>query len=312
MKRGVIVLIVLLILIGSANAAYFEKDECTNDGAASFYFRVDQGEKVDVENLKITAISPAGKTLDVTKLGIWDAYGEISYIGIGSLFKSKEVTFNEKGNYAIEIEYVSWISDTEFRSKRKTGEISCPGLIFSCTLLNATVNKCSSKDGKFEAEIILKGLIPSDLPNAKIINLTDGITYNFEADKMYQDIYGSYKRIASLPSNYKITNIGEDKYLIEAEFANNTIRSLDIAFTQSIHYGYYLDIKRCYGANPLPLSSLKYCEILTTPKEEVAKPVETKEPAVVPAKNDYVPTIILSVSIILAAIIVVLFRNKDK
>jgi len=38
-----IILIVILMLAGSVSATSFSTEECTNDGAASFYFTVDPG-----------------------------------------------------------------------------------------------------------------------------------------------------------------------------------------------------------------------------------------------------------------------------
>lgn len=303
MIKSNLLILFLVLLAGNAFAYDLHLNDCRNTGSFSFNMKTIGSEKIDVNNLKLSVISPSGKTFDINNQGKWDTKDIISSKGDGSLFNSNEGIFSESGRYMLNLNY---------GSNARSAVFNCPGLLFSCQLLDIRVNSCSNENGIFKTELTVKGLKPSDLASAKVIDLIDGLDYTFSAEKPYEDINGNIMAGGSLPKNYKMTELGDDKYLFEAEMGENIVNSLRVAYTRKDSYKYIFELDECYSrASKLNgnLYGFRMCEVLNSAEiidEGTVKNVEVP----VEEKNNF--GYYFLVGILVLIILYLIFRKKKE
>lgn len=265
-KKLTLLLIIFLFIISTVTASELDIIGCDEAGILSFNFEA-ENEKIYVSDVKITAVDSSGNSIDLTNLGKWDTTKRISDTNPGSLFKSNPAVLNKKGRYTIKLNFKAYDQSDRYSEKTQEDVVSCPGFVFSCELLDINLDKCYNENGIFKAEFSFVGGPKEEYPKAKMIDIIKGIDYTLDTEKAYEDIKGNYMLRGSLPKNYKLTNLGNDKYKIEAEMKDNLVKSLRIAFTKDDYYEYTFEIDSCYATvSELKgnLYDFKRCETLSS------------------------------------------------
>jgi len=165
-------------------------------------------------------------------------------------------SFNKKGSYLIEANYT--LNNV---SKIVKGKLDCPGFFYSCNEFYLEIINCTTKDNKdFESYIIIKGLNQSIF---KAMNIFDNVGYTFNLDKRYTDKLGKFSNQGSLPLESGFSILGNDMYLLRAEFDNNFVKSFNAKF---------LEIQECLDKTKYPnlfLFSYKECSVENDIAEDI-------------------------------------------
>jgi len=305
-----------IILTSIVSASTFYDTICSADGSLTFRLKSDKDERIYVNDIKILIVSPTGKIFDLSEKGEWSTIKRITTEDAGSLFRSEELLLNEEGIYRMEIKYKSFSSSDEYVQKGKEATFECPGLLFSCRLLDVSIDKCYNKDGKFVAEYTIQGLKPSNLKNAKVIDILDGVDYTIEATETYEDINNNIIRKGSLPRNYKLKEIGPNKYSLEAFFFDNEVKAFRVAFTERSDYRYHYDLHGCYtreteGDLLNHLSAYEKCEVLESTDELPITGQAVKEGGNLAVReNSLLIAVIIGLALIAVLIIVLIVKIK--
>lgn len=127
-----------------------------------------------------------------------------------SVFKSKEGIFKDGGNYILSV-------TNKKLNKTVQKAFDCYGLLFSCELIDISIDKCFNKDGIFYAYFTGKGFHrQSKYSNAKEINTTSELSYKMMGPK--------FQFIGNSPS-IVVEELGNQAYVLtyETEHAINTL-----------------------------------------------------------------------------------------
>ena len=213
--KKLVLFIVFVYFIVNASALMFYSGECFNSGGARITVNAgDNDSKVYSSQMKTF--------IDGVEIedGTWSAvYFRNSNDGSKKygILETKEGLFNEQKKYNIE---VSYYIENDSQKRTISGTMECPGLRFSCALLNLTVGSCYTENGKFVADLTVAGIAQSSgiekTPEESVI-------YGLTAEKKYLDAAGNNQENGKLPAGYSITQVGKDRYTIEAPFVDNKV-----------------------------------------------------------------------------------------
>lgn len=214
MKKGVLFLMFLFVLF-NVNALMFYSGECSNEGVARVTVNAgDNDSKIYSSQMKIFI---DGVELEKEWSGEYFRNSNDGSKKYG-VIESDEGMFNEMRTYDIEISYYY---ENDPQKRTITGEMECPGLRFSCALLNLSIDDCYTENGKFVVDMTILGIEQS--PGVER-EPDVAVGYNMAAEKRYLDVYGNNKEEGLLPAGYMITKLAKGKYRIEAPFVDNTVK----------------------------------------------------------------------------------------
>ncbi len=269
--KKIILLLVFIFSIVNASALLFYSGECFNDGHARITVNAGDNDSKVYTSQITTKVD--GMELDYD----WSVdYMRNSNDGKRKygFLETDEGIFNEKKEYKIEITY--FIEDDP-EKKIVTGEMDCPGLRFSCALLNLTIDQCYTKEGKFIAELTILGIEQS----AGVEREPDvAVKYNLIAEKRYEDSIGNNKEEGLLPAGYTIIKKGKGKYRIEAPFVNNKVKEF------YARYDLNEFIRYCDSSN---YPGVSFWDKLECDQEEVVEALDDSAEEKVEAQIDDTP-----------------------
>lgn len=200
----------------------FKTIKCSKDGSVEFGITSEEN-KIATKDIGIIAREKGSFDIIVSKFGLEGNWSS-GYITNGIItFKSRDAQINKAGNYEIALNYAE-----EGLNKNVVINTECPGLIFSCSLIKVDIKNCTSVDNKyFNLVTELAGLNQSVVSQFEMF---EDIEYGVVAENSYEDIKGLNSNKGSLPEGMKIQKTDKEVYLFSKEFANNTIKSVNIYF----------------------------------------------------------------------------------
>jgi len=227
--KKVIFFLVLLIFVANSSALLFYSAECFKDGHIEVKVNAwDNESKVYTSSIK-TKID--GIEID----GDWG----VDYLRRSSdgtkqygVLETDEAMFNENKIYDVEISY--YIEDDP-QERIITGKADCPGLRFSCALLNLSVENCNNREGKFIATLTIHGLHQSSVAYEEP---DVAISYTLITEDKYTDSGGFFSKRGGLPEGYTIYDKGHERYVIEAPLLNTKVKKFYARFNINEFYGY--------------------------------------------------------------------------
>ena len=228
-----------LLLLLTVNAIRVNSIDCNDDGSLGIEIIPIVG-KVYTKDIAIS-LEEEGKPPFLLP-GWWDKdfvkyNSDNPFYSTGAFF-TKEAFFKERKDYRIYIKYL--LNDPitgNYMIQEMAHTFSCPGLVFSCTLLNLSIDDCYTKNNVFYAYFTAEGLKQSDLPYAKVIDLQEDVTYRLSTINTYCDRNKRCSKEGTLPENSSITSLGDDRYLLKTNFDSNNSVSM---FFMQIN-----DVKKC-------------------------------------------------------------------
>lgn len=189
---------------------------------------------------------------------------------------------------------------------------------FDCRTLGITLYHCYNDNGILKAEFSVKGT-KEPASYDKVIDIIKGIDYTLEATEKYESANGDFGVRTGLPKDYKITNIGGDRYKLEANMGSNIVKNMRVAYTKDDLYEYTFEIDYCYlKANNFDIDMYGYekCEVTQATqasKEPVAENKVTSK-AVAPVQKEESSNLpyIIGGSVLFAIIVAGVFIFKRK
>lgn len=309
MKRGIFLLIVL-ILISSVSASPFFEVSCSNQGILRMYLSKDHSSS------DIGSIEYGVDKQDMTPLrGKWTGFYNsenltgvaatvVSPTKLGDLFVSEQ-TFFLSGDY-----YVRTVSeDNQYFDK-----FHCPGIIIDCALLNFTIKDCYTRDNYFYATIYTEGLDKNQLIGQELLG-EDSFKYELRTKKNYKDINDNFLNTGSLPNNYWITDLEDGISLYQAPLPDNEVKDFKITFKENNLIKEICSNTKQYEF--LPYYSFMKCRIEASNKTiEVTTTTTTLQQQIQPVivrqepPNYTTPALIISIALIIIALIMRGFKKK--
>jgi len=205
MKKTIIAFILFISLIAGAASGYDTDPvkyipSCSENGVIEIKTPTTIGDstayRVDVKAKK------TGDTRIFSVPGTW----------FGGNFKSEEAIFNESANYTITLTFEQ--KDTVKK------EVSCPGLIFSCSIFSVDISRCYMENGIFTAVFEQKN------PAASGWDMLANLTYIASDDKGQSTTLnprtGNIIKTENFQS-FDISLLQEDTYSLKWETAKNII-----------------------------------------------------------------------------------------
>ena len=194
-----------------------------------------------------------------------------------SMFASEEGHARETGQYRV------YITNSTGDSIHTT-DVACPGLKFSCDLVNVTIDRCYNLPGTFYAIFGVEGMKQSDLKGARQLNITQDFNFTLTGEKL--------KRIRStFPNGTRLEHLGGEKYSMELDVKFEVKNfTLGVKACQPDHPFYYEGSWEKLECEPLPecysdleCDDLNACTIDTCQKkmchhEDICKPVNVTPP----------------------------------
>ena len=266
MKKALMRALVLLLVMQASYALELYDSECFNNGRIEFTLSGNNQSKAYTKDIMI-------KYHETIIEGSWDS----NYIAKSDIlsrkygtFISKEGALKNKDKYAIDIFYVLVENATAKYEQKLSFSADCPGLLFSCSLLNLSIENCYTQDNKFNAIINASGLAQSEPATMKPDEV---IIFKIKAENSYLDINNVNSKEGNLPMDYKINDLKDGQYLLEFDFENNNVNSLYAGFNdklfKSCSQNDYTDVK---------FYDLKTCSVkegsVQQPKVEDQKAIE--------------------------------------
>ena len=201
--------------------------DCFDDGHVELTLEGENDSKAYTEDIEVKS---NGKTVQ----GSWgslfikksdsaeDQYGK---------FVSREGIFDIAKNYDINIDYILAENATASYKQSLAVSVSCPGLLFSCSLLNISIQECYTKNGKFNAVIAAPGLKQSGRAEMDFDKVT---SYILRTRENYIDKNLISSRKGELPAVHEVAYIKDGKYLLAFDFADNFVESLYVQFNDEL------------------------------------------------------------------------------
>jgi len=314
--KKLVLFIVFICSIINASALMFYSGECFNDGMARITVNAgDNDSKVFSSQMKtfIDGIEVDGEWSGVHFRNSND--GSKKY----GVFETKEGLFNEQRTYNIEISY---FIENDPQKRTISGTMDCPGLRFSCALLNLTVNNCYTKEGKFVADLIIAGI---DQSSGIEKSPDEAVIYGITAEKKYLDVSGNTRESGKLPVGYSITQKGKDRYTIEAPFVDNKVTNFYATFKLD-EFIRYCDSKNYPEVSFFDKTECSYESQEIVPQEQPAVEVpeegveqneesvepETIEPEEIVISTGNVKVLVIAAIVVIILVIVGLIYLKKK
>lgn len=270
-KVGIFIIAILFFVV-SVNGIRLMDAKCNEKGSIKILIWATDYNKTYTKDIKII-----GKSFDLVSYekeefnvdGKWD----IKFFQKGEgdkeegVFISNEALFKKKMKYTLTV-YSRYLVENEWYNEINNIEVECPGLFFSCTLLNMTLLNCTNEGDLFYAYFIAKGLNQSE---KRELDVNKDLKYEINAKERYLDNRGEFSQTGSIPNETKIEKIEEDFYLLTSRLKNNFIETLGIG---------YKDLEECRWYD-ISFRDYKECikiEKIEEEKNETIK--EVKEPII--------------------------------
>lgn len=264
MKLKVLCILFLILLINITLAeepiiSVFNAN-CEKDGSLTLIMDNLFDNKVYTKDINVMVEYNGEEVVKKTKFEINDKWN-YEYIKSGSSDRTKlitdEATFNLTGEYILTINYL--FKNNSYSISYKT---ECPGIKFSCKLLNVYVDNCRSINNKdFEASVRIYGL--GKITNENL-SLDNNIGFIVQADKPYEDIKGELSVRGDLPKPAKVENPYYGQYYFNITNFNNNIKSFVAKFV-NINY----IAGGCVNYPNISLYSYKECEDVIVEEKKV-------------------------------------------
>ncbi len=288
------ILVFFIFLSASANALFLGESSCKDDGTLSFrvttdelnsylYFNESSTIKVTTPKSEILSV-PTNWSRNELQGGSSSSYQTDNYF-----YQNEILIANWSGVYKVDINFREFNYKNGSSTPRNYNfEIkNCPGLLFSCRLVGLNLDDCYTMDNKFYAYFTANLDKQSDETNAKTIDVEKGLIYTVESNEKYMETTGNLVKRGKLPKGYSIKKISKDKYLLQADFANNLVKNLYIEYSKEPDYYFMSECfvhNANYGGRQLTIS--KTCGI--KPSIELPKVEEKKEEQKPQVKNESV------------------------
>lgn len=263
---------VLLLALPFACGLELYDIECYNDGHVEFTVSAENESKAYTKDIAVFSGNELvegswGDTIFMEKSSIANRkYGT---------FTSKEGVFTKKEVYNIKVDYAITMNATTKYNQSLSFQANCPGLLFTCSKLNLSIQDCYNQDNKFKAIMKIQGLSQSNdakMDPAKVVS------YTISASNIYQGINNFNSKEGGLPLNYNISSLSNEEYLLEFGFEGNSVNKLFVELNEEMFIACSRD----------KYSQVKYYdskECSSKPAEEKPvveeKPAESQEPAIV-------------------------------
>jgi len=267
MKMNILMMCFLILFITNIDIAlaseepaltFTDSNMCYDTGSLMFYIE-SNGAMISVDKINITAEHKStGKTFQVNGIFNLDDYdvgyaSDIDYINTGERvrFESNEALFNNSGEYLIRMRYYSTYPPY-YKEKTFTTKV-CPGLVFSCDLVDLFIDKCYTKNNTFYAYFHGNGLKKqSNLINAKALDLYKEISYQIQGTtNSWSSISTTLDGLYEPPKNLKIRELGNSEYEITMPVENdNQIKNIVMVIEKCNYPGKYTNFrayKKCTG-----------------------------------------------------------------
>lgn len=222
MKKWILALIVIVLLISPAYALRVYDSECDKSGKATLTFEATSEDDV-IATENITLKGTDGKIIygtwarkDIKKSDSRDR----QYVD----FVTDEGVFNESKSYTINAYF-----NEDDQNKTISYTFDCPGLFFTCSLLDVKVLECYNDNNLFNAEFYVGGL--DNQGYGKRIDIENGLHYSVKTTNNYVDVNGKSSKNGNLPENVEIVSKGNGLYSITYEFpSQNNVERFSVAY----------------------------------------------------------------------------------
>ncbi len=264
MKLNILCILFLILLINITLAeepllSVFNAN-CEKDGSLTLIMDNLFGNKIYTKDITITAEYNGEEIVKKTKFEVSGKWNYEYVKGDSSdrtKFVTDEATFNLTGEYILTINYI--FKNNSYSLNYKT---ECPGIKFSCKLLNIFVDNCRNINNKnFEASVRIYGLGKITSEN---LSLDNNIGFIVQADKSYEDVKGELSNRGDLPKLAKVKNPYYGQYYFNITSFNNKIKSFVAKFV-NINY-----IEGgCVNYPNISLYSYRECEDVTVEEKKI-------------------------------------------
>lgn len=148
-------------------------------------------------------------------------------------FTSKEGSLIGKKQYLLNIDYILTENSTTWHRQSLDATADCPGLFFSCSMLNISIEDCYNQGNKFTAIIKAQGLSQSP---GTLMKPDEVISYTLKTKQNYLDVNNLQSKKGALPKGYNITESSDSNelYLLQFEFKDNFVESLFVEFNNDL------------------------------------------------------------------------------
>lgn len=223
--RLLIPIFLAILLLGSVNGLTIDSKKCFNDGHVEIVVNGGDNEsKVYISDINLMI---GGISINNTWSNeyVYDAQSvEKQYSEIAT----EEGLFNRDEFYYVDIDYFITLPNGDKDQKSIKETVDCPGLLFTCSKLGLSIDSCHTTNrNKFQAYLNILGLRQSE---KAMMDALKAVTYNFETENSYTDIRNAYTKKGKLPINAEIIELGNEKYLLEANLEDNFVKTLGIRY----------------------------------------------------------------------------------
>lgn len=231
---------------------------------------------IDTNEIDLWLINDKDSAISLNDKGTWSREkikAATDYNQRTSIFTTEIDTIHNEGTYKIRINYKAEASNLIDERSRQEVDYEqekifyCGGYIFSCSILEMSIDTCETDDNTLRIEHTVKGLTQS--PAATIDLAT--VQYQIQAEKPYTDAEGKTSTFAGLPVGSK-TSIKGDKFILEAPFEDNNIEAVTIKY--DISKNKYT--KTCIEGTYISASST--CNKPAEPTQETAQEPTQEQP----------------------------------
>lgn len=248
------ILLLFLIAMPLAYSLEVYNANCYNDGHLELILI---GNNVSKAYTKDINISYNGQNIEGSWSYQYIKKSDQGYEKYGT-FTSKEGSLIGKKQYLLNINYILTENSTAMHRQALDATVDCPGLFFSCSMLNLSIEDCYNQGNKFTAIIKTQGLSQSP---GTLMKPDEVISYTLKTKQTYLDVNNLQSKKGSLPKQYNITEYGDskEKYLLQFELEDNFVDSLFVEFNNDLavpcsreKYSKvkFYDLKSC-GESPL-------------------------------------------------------------
>ncbi|MAG47491.1 hypothetical protein CL617_02700 [archaeon] len=227
-KKFSLIIFISLLLPLSADALKVNNIECNNDGSLEFKIEGEFDDKIYTKDIGVIVE-------DHEDNGSWDSISiQKSYSDSQryATFAIPEASLNENKIYKVSLNYTE-----DGQDKKKEFNAECPGLLFSCNLLNIDITKCSTQDRKFTAEFSAKGLKQSKLSGGFNVDVSKVLDFFINTDEPFKSRKNISYKSGPLPTEVDFKHLGNDNYILSFDFgSDNYVKNIRVDYDPQSKY----------------------------------------------------------------------------
>lgn len=227
MRSKLILLFAFILIMPIAYSLTFYDSDCYDDGHVTFTVMANNESKAYTKDIKVIS---DGNLINGDWSAIFLEKTDIKNRKYGT-FTSKEASFNAEKTYDITLDYILIENITSQYKETLNFQVKCPGILFSCSLLNLTIDDCYAEDGKFTAAITAAGLKQSKRSET---DANKALSFNIKSENNYLDKKKVYSDDGDLPLDYSISYLKNDQYILQFDFKDNFVKSMFVEFNDNI------------------------------------------------------------------------------